>query len=220
MIEVVRMPKSRVRVMVVDDHEVVRAGLASLVRKEPDLDLVGTASSGEEALALAENLVPDVVVLDYQLPGMSGAECCERLLRRHPEIAVTILTGFAGDDAILACLKAGAQGIITKDQATADVARVVRELASGQAVLGPAVTRRVMVWVRRAGDLIRGGDLLAPRELEILRYVAQGHSNRTIGERMCLSEATVKLHLSYAMRKLGTRRRYETVAAGIERGVI
>lgn len=214
------MAEGIVRVLVVDDHEVVRAGLVSLLSRAEGLEVCGVASSGEEALSLLGGLAPDVAVVDYRLPGISGAETCERIGRRCPRTAVVILTSFVADEAILACLQAGARAVVTKDLACTDLARTVRAAAAGQAVLAPEVASRVIAWASRARESEERRGLLGPRELEVLGLMAQGLTNRDIGVRLHRSEASVKLHVRSIMRKLGARRRYQAVAAGIARGVI
>lgn len=206
--------------MVVDDHEVVRAGIAALLEREPGVEVVGTAGSGEELLAHLDGLVPDVVVLDHRLPGMSGAAACREIVRRRPATGVVVLTTFLDDGVIHACLAAGARAYLAKGASGSDLAHAVRAVARGEAVLAPQVVDRVLEWARRAKAIYQEGESLAPHEVVVLSLAAQGMSNPEIGRRLKLSEGTIKAYLRSAMRKLGVTERAQAVAAGIRRGVI
>jgi DNA-binding NarL/FixJ family response regulator len=212
------MRQRGIRVLVVDDHEVVRAGIISLLQREPDLDVVGDAESGEEALIRLEELRPDVVILDYRLPNMTGAAACRQILRRRPSTSVIMLTSAASDEMIDACLIAGARAFLTKDF-SADLAEAIRSVSRGEAVLAPQATERILT-LARAGANVQDANSLSSFEVEILSLVAQGLSNKQIGKKLCKSEGTVKVYLNAIMRKLDVRRRYEAVAVGMERGVI
>lgn len=207
------------RVMVVDDHEVVRCGVSALVDREPDMEVVAVVSSGEEALAILDETRPDVVLMDHRLPGMHGIEACRRILRRRPSTSVVILTSFMTDDVIHQSLVAGARGFLTKDIDTADIPRATRVVANGDAVLSPSVTARVIDWARGAKALEQGHSL-SSRELELLSLVSEGFSNRALAEHLGIRETTVKSALRSAMRKLGVTRRWEAVAVAMERGAI
>lgn len=214
------MPRASIRVMVVDDHEVVRAGIAALLEREPDLEVVGTAGSGEEALELVDGLVPDVVVLDHRLPGMSGAAACREIVRRRPATSVVVLTTYLDDGVIHACLAAGAHAYLLKGASGSDLVHAVRAVARGEAVLAPQVVDRVLEWARRAKAIYQEGESLAPHELVVLSLAAQGMSNGEIATRLQMSERTIKAYLSSAMRKLGVTQRAQAVATGILRGLI
>lgn len=213
------MAMSYIRVMVVDDHEVVRSGITSLFARESDLKVVGEASSGEQALVVIESLRPDVVILDQRLPGMTGAETCREIVRRWPGIGVLMLTSFASDEVIHASLVAGARGYLTKNVDTTDLPRAVRAVARGESVLAPSVTERVINWARKA-KAAHVGTSLSPRDVEILSLLAEGMSNRELASRLGMREATIKANVQATMRKLGVSRRWEAVAAAIDRGVI
>lgn len=213
------MATSYIRVMIVDDHEVVRSGIVSLFKREPDLRIVGEATSGEQALVALQSLRPDVVLLDQRLPGMTGAETCREIVRRWPSTAVLILTSFASDEVIHSCLAAGARGYLTKSIETTDLPRAVRAVARGESILAPSVTERVIDWARRA-KAAHVGSSLSPREVEILSLLAEGMSNRELAGRLGMREATVKASVQATMRKLGVTRRWEAVAVAIDRGVI
>jgi two-component system nitrate/nitrite response regulator NarL len=214
------MVDRRVRLMVVDDHEVIRLGIRSLLQHEPGVDVVASAASGEDALTVLDRVAPDVVLLDYRLPGLDGAATCAAITQRRPSTAVIMVSAFLSDEAIHACLRAGARGCLTKDVESADLSKAIRAVANGGAVLASAVADRVIEWARRAKDGPRDDSALTPEEVAVLGWVARGFSNRLIAEELCVSESTVKLRLNGAMRKLGKSRRWDAVTAGLARGVI
>lgn len=209
-----------VRVMVVDDHEVVRAGLASLLTRDDEIEVVGLTGCGEDAIEALDTLEPDVVLLDYRLPGMSGAATCAEIIRRRPETSVVILTTYLDDDIIHACLVAGAHAYVLKDASRSDLVHTVRAVIRGEAVLAPQVTDKVVKWARQAKALHQGGESLTRSEAAILSLVASGLSNRLIAERLNVSTHMVKLHLRSIMRKLGVTKRSEATAVGVRKGLI
>jgi two-component system, NarL family, response regulator DevR len=208
-----------IRVAVVDDHEVVREGIVALIEREPDMRVVGSYGSGEDLLDHVEVIRPDVVTVDYRLPGLTGSTVCRRLLKRRPGIAVLVLSSYADDAIIQACLEAGARGYLTKDSDHADLPNAIRAVARGEAVLAPEITAQVIQWSRRARES-EIGDCLEMREIEVLNLVAEGMVNKRIAEKLFVSEATVKASLRGILRKLGVSRRWEAVAIGIEKGLI
>jgi DNA-binding NarL/FixJ family response regulator len=208
-----------IRLLVVDDHEVARAGLQSLLRRDDRIHIVGLASTGAESLDLFDKTSPDVVVLDHRLPDMTGANVCAEMVRRRPSASIIILTSFESDEVIHACLVAGARGYLTKAVANGEIAAAVHAVADGGVYLAPEITERVVTWARQAKQ-IQGDRALAAEEIEILGLVAQGMSNRQIAGELCLSESSVKVRLQTAMRKLGATRRLDAVALGLRRGVI
>lgn len=210
----------RIRVMVVDDHEVVRTGIAAVLEREPDVSVVGTAASGEEALERLEADAPAVVVIDHRLGGMSGAATCREIVRRRPSTSVVILTSYIDDSVIHACLQAGARAYLLKDATGPDLVHAVRAVARGEAILAPEVVDRVVEWARRAKAIHQDGESLAAHEIVVLGLAAKGISNREIGRRLHVSEATVKAYLRSVMRKMGVRQRAHAVAAAIRKGVI
>jgi DNA-binding NarL/FixJ family response regulator len=209
-----------IKALVVDDHEVVRTGIAALLGREPDIEIVGTVASGEEALEMLCVLLPDVVILDHRLRGMSGAATCREIMRRRPATSVIGLTTFLEDAIIHQFLAAGARGYLLKDTRKADLVHAVRSVARGETILGAQIIDRVVRWAYRAKALYEDPSSLAPQEVLALSLAAEGLSNREIAEEMRMSSATVKLYLRTAMRKLGARQRAEAVAAGIRLGVI
>jgi len=190
-----------VRVLLVDDHEMVRAGLRTFLGLQPDIEVVGEAGSGEQALALVPRLAPDIVLLDLVLPGMPGLEVARRLRAAHPEVKVVVLTSYAGEESVLPAVRAGVAGYLLKDVGPAELADAVRAVHAGGASLAPGVAATVVRSV--AGAVPEPAAALTPREREVLRLIARGRSNRLIARDLALSEKTVKAHVSAILAKLG-----------------
>jgi two-component system response regulator DevR len=207
------------RVIVVDDHEIVRAGLRALLERETDIHVVATAATGEEGLALIEDVQPDIAVVDYSLPGMSGVELCEEITARYPGVAVIMLTTFLDDEVILRAVEAGARAYVYKDVEASELKRAIRTVAKGEAVLDPKIAGRVLRWAhkRRYGG---GPQTLSVRETEVLRLVAKGESNKEIAAHLALTENTVKTYLRRALEKLNCTSRSEAAAAAAKRGLL
>ena len=198
------------RVFLLDDHEVVRRGVRELLEAEDDLEVVGEASTAEEALARIPATRPDVAVLDVRLPDGDGVEVCRDIRSRHPEIACVMLTSFADDDAVYAAIMAGAAGYLLKQVKGTDLVDAVRRVGRGESLLDPAVTTRVLDRIRhRQEDELAG---LTEQERKILELIAEGLTNRQIGERLYLAEKTVKNYVSNLLSKMGMKRRTEAAA--------
>lgn len=206
-----------IRVLVVDDHPVVRAGIAALLESASDMQIVGTAASGEDALAQVPTADPDVVVMDLRMPGIDGDEATARILAAHPGVRVLILTTYESDDAILSAIGAGASGYLLKAAPEEELLAGVRAVAAGEVALAPSVSR---ILVARTRAPASAGPALSPRELEVLRLVAEGLSNREIGARIHLGEATVKTHLLRAFAKLEVNDRTRAVTRAMELGLL
>lgn len=211
-----------VRVFLVDDHEVVRRGLYDLLGAEPDIEVVGEAGTADQALARGPALRPDVAVLDVRLPDGDGITVCRELRSHMPDLACLMLTSFDDDDALLDAILAGAAGYVLKQIKSSDLVSAVRTVASGQSMLDPATTGRLMHSLRgtpeRPGeDEALGG--LSPREREILALIGEGLTNRQIGERLYLSEKTVKNNISRLLGKLGVERRVQAAVIATQSGV-
>ncbi|MCB2174709.1 MAG: response regulator transcription factor [Actinomycetales bacterium] len=203
-----------VRVVVVDDHPVVRAGIVGLLAGEDDLEVVAEGSDGAEVLGLVETHHPDVVLMDLRMPKVDGATATGRLLAAHPDVRVVVLTTYESDADILRAVEAGATGYLLKDTPREDLVEAVRAAARGETVLAPSVARRLVAQVR--GDDQR----LTSRELEVLAAVARGGSNAQIGAELFISEATVKTHLLRVFTKLGVDDRTRAVTVAIQRGIL
>ncbi|GAA2473596.1 response regulator transcription factor [Streptomyces longisporus] len=202
-----------IRVFLLDDHEVVRRGLADLLDAEPDISVVGDAENVEHALVRAPAVRPHVAVLDVRLPDGDGISVCRDLRSRMPELAVLMLTSFDDEDALLDAIMAGASGYVLKQIKGSDLISAVRTVASGQSMLDPATTARLMRSLRTepaetpsVAPELAG---LSPREREILALIGDGLTNREIGKQLYLSEKTVKNHISRLLAKLGVQRRVQ-----------
>ena len=216
-----------IRVLLVDDQEMVRDGLGALLSSAPDIELVGEAGDGLRAVHLARELKPDVVVMDIRMPGMDGLTATGRIIGTGPEAdgapRVLILTTFDLDEYVYEALALGASGFLLKDAPARDLVAAVRVVAAGEALLAPSVTRRLIADVarrRRAGNLRpEAASALTARELDVLRHVARGLSNGEIAEELFLSEQTVKTHVGRILAKLELRDRTQAVVFAYENGL-
>jgi DNA-binding NarL/FixJ family response regulator len=203
-----------IKVMIVDDHPVVRAGLVGILAAEEDLDVVGEAASADEAVIVARALLPDVVLMDLRMPGGDGVAATAGVLAAAPAARVVVLTTYESDADILRAVEAGAAGYLLKDAARADLVAAIRAAARGETVLAPSVATRLVDRMRRP----QPADALSPRELEVLRLVARGLSNADIGRELFISEATVKTHLLRTFAKLGVSDRTAAVTTALAAG--
>ncbi|MGI8881311.1 MAG: response regulator [Jatrophihabitans sp.] len=204
-----------IRLLIVDDHPIVRDGLRGLFADEPGIEVVGTASDGREALALVPALDPDVVLMDLRMPDLGGAETIRALRAAGQRTRVLVLTTFDTDTDVVAAVEAGATGYLLKDAPAEELIRAVRAAHRGETVLAPSVAGRLLGQVR---DPKQGA--LSPREVDVLRLVARGTTNRDAARELFVSEATVKTHLIHIYAKLGVSDRAAAVAAGYESGLL
>jgi DNA-binding NarL/FixJ family response regulator len=202
-----------IRVLIVDDHPVVREGVRAMLSAEADIEVTGQAASGEEAVRFAREKPCDVVLMDLRMPGTDGVAATVRILAADPSARVVVLTTYETDADILRAVEAGAAGYLLKDAPPADVANAIRAAARGETVLAPSVAARLVSHVRRPQR-----EPLSAREVEVLRLVARGLTNAEIGRRLYISEATVKTHLLRLFGKLGVSDRTAAVTTAIERG--
>jgi DNA-binding NarL/FixJ family response regulator len=217
-----------ISVVVADDHEVVRAGFAALLDTQPDFTVLGTAADGADAISVCGTLRPDVVLMDIRMPGTDGIEATQRLTAGEDPPKVLILTTFDLDEYVFDALRAGASGFLLKDVTAERLFEAVRVVAAGEALLAPAVTRRLISEFARlrpqaaAGAAGRPGALaaLTPRETEVLCLVAEGLSNTEIAGRLVVTEETVKTHVSRILSKLGLRDRTQAVVVAYESGLV
>jgi DNA-binding NarL/FixJ family response regulator len=202
-----------IRVLIVDDHPVVREGVRAMLAAEADIEVTGQAGSGAEAVALARAKQCDVILMDLRMPGTDGVAATSQILAAEPSARVVVLTTYETDADILRAVEAGAAGYLLKDAPRGDVANAIRAAARGETVLAPSVAARLVTHVRRPQR-----DALSAREIEVLRLVARGLTNAEIGRRLFISEATVKTHLLRLFAKLGVGDRTAAVTTAIERG--
>ena len=201
-----------IRVVIADDQRAVREGLAMLVGLTDDIEVVGTAANGIEALELTRDLHPDVVLMDLRMPEMEGAEATHRIRAGHPDTHVLVLTTYADDDSLFPALQAGAHGYLTKDASAEEIERAIRAIADGHTHLDPAIQQRLV-----AAALSTGGhdrtlpDELTTREVEVLKLIAAGLSNAEIAAALVVSAATIKTHINHIFQKTGARDRAQAV---------
>jgi DNA-binding NarL/FixJ family response regulator len=203
------------RILLADDHPVVRAGLAGMLGAEPDLQVIGEAADGAEAVALATSLHPDVVLMDLRMPRLDGAAATARIVSEVPGTRVIVLTTYDTDGDIVRAVEAGATGYLLKDTPRGELANALRAAARGETVLAPPVAARLVTRMRRPNV-----DALTPRETEVLRLVARGLTNAQIGQTLFIGEATVKTHLLKIFTKLGVDDRTRAVTVAMERGIL
>jgi two-component system response regulator NreC len=212
----------KVRVLIADDHTIVRSGVRLLLQAEPDIEVVGEALNGDEALALAESLQPDVVLMDIAMPDMDGLEATRQIKARFPDMHVLVLTMHRSDEYFFEMLKAGASGYVLKGAETNELIGAIRAVARGEVFLYPTMAKQLLQdYLNR---LKEGTGLpqptLTPREREILRLLAEGYSNKEIAERLIVSPSTIHSHRTNLMRKLDLSSRHDLIRYARERGLI
>lgn len=211
--------KNKIRVILADDHNIVRAGVRQLIESADDLQVIAEAGDGAEAQALIEQHKPDVAVLDIQMPKASGIEVT-RWVRSHiPEVGVLILTAYDDDPYVMAVLQAGANGYVLKTGQSDELIQAVRDVHEGKSALDPSITRRLMTNIF-SGPEKRIVDPLTDRELDVLRLAAKGYTNKAIGVQLSISDRTVQGHLAHVFAKLQANSRTEAVMRGVSLGLI
>ncbi len=213
-----------IRVLICDDQALVRAGFRAILGSRPEIEIVGEAENGAEAVALAERRQPDVILMDIRMPVLDGVEATRRLVAEGSPARILVLTTFDLDEYVHAAIRAGASGFLLKDVTPAKLVEAIRIVAGGDALLAPSVTRRLL---ERFAAALPAGDQsskvlgqLTPRETEVLRLLAAGLSNAEIASELVVSEATVKTHISSLLRKLGLRDRVQAVILAYETGLV
>lgn len=206
------------RIVLVDDHEVVRLGLRALLEHHPQFEVVGEAATAREAIDLVVQIVPDVVLMDIRLPGTSGIEACEEITRRFPDTRVIMLTSYAEDDMLFSAIRAGASGYVLKQIGGEDLIKALEAVGRGEALLDPAVTQRVFQEVRRAVKEEEASAFanLSQQEKHVLVLVSEGKTNREIAKALFLGEGTVRNYVSSILSKLGVSNRAEAAAYAVE----
>lgn len=206
---------TRIRLVVADDHPIVRAGLTGLVATQPDFELVGEAANGAEAIAVTLRTRPDVLLVDLQMPGVDGIGAIRAVLAELPLVRVLVLTTYDSDGDVLRAVEAGATGYLLKEAPSEELFRAIRATARGESALSPSVASRLVGRARRTND-----QALSPRELEVLALVARGTSNKLIARDLRISETTVKTHLLHIFTKLGVDDRTAAVTLAMRRGML
>ena len=204
-----------IRLLIVDDHPVVRDGLSGIFAGDPDFEVVGQAANGVEAVTKAQELQADVVLMDLRMPEMGGVEAIKQLRQRTPSAHVIVLTTYDTDNEVLSAIEAGATGFLLKDAPREELIRAVRAAHRGESVLAPSVAGRLMGRARRPAT-----DAISPRELEVIKLIAGGANNREAAAKLFVSEATIKTHLLHVFEKLGVRDRAAAVSEAYKRHLI
>jgi DNA-binding NarL/FixJ family response regulator len=205
-----------IRILLADDHPVVRDGLAAMLGTQPDFEVVGEAGTGAEAVTEAERLRPDVVLMDLEMPVLDGIEAIRRLRAADPSVQVVVLTAFDTDERIFGALQAGAQGYLLKGAPRAEIFAAIRTVSSGKALIPPVVASKLLRQMRAADD----PDALTDREREVLGLLAAGLANQEIAARLSITERTVKFHVSAILSKLGAKNRTQAARLARERGFV
>ena len=213
---------AKIRLMIVDDHEVVRMGIRAAFELETDISVVGEASNGEEAIAKVSVFGPQVILMDVQMQSMSGIEACREIKSMHPTISILMFTSFADEEAVLNSIIAGANGYLLKNVGRAELLKTIRLIATGQSLLDPTATKKVM---DRMHALANGtarvpGEDLTEREREVLALVTRGYTNKQVAEALYMSEKTARNHVSHILEKLGLSRRSEAAAFAVEHRLV
>jgi NarL family two-component system response regulator LiaR len=208
-----------IRVFIADDHAIVRKGIDAVLEIVPDIELVGEAENGREAVDQVEKLRPDVILMDLVMPEMDGIEAIQRIKERQPEARILVLTTFAGEDKILPAIKAGALGYHLKDSRPEDLTQAIRQVHSGESSLHPIIARKVLEELSHPSSRPPTPEPLTQREVEVLRLVAQGLENHEIAEKLVITEATVRTHVSNITGKLHVASRTQAALYALREGI-
>jgi len=211
-----------IRVLLVDDHAVVRKGLRALLEREAGLEVIGEAQDGDQAVKAVERLRPDVILMDLEMPGVGGIEATLRITETHPDAKVVVLTSHAAEEDVFPVLKAGAVGYLLKHSAPEDVLHAIRQAYRGETVLHPAIARMVLHELHRPAQPSKPPtvDPLSERELEVLRLIARGMRNQDIADSLVISEVTVRSHVSSVLRKLQLASRTQAALYALRQGLV
>ncbi|GGE18302.1 DNA-binding response regulator [Marinithermofilum abyssi] len=211
-----------INVLLVDDHAVLRDGLSNIISLEEDMEVVGQANSGAEALQMIEELEPHVVLMDINMPGMSGVEAIRRIRAKNTQIAVLVLTMYDRDEYLYESIRAGATGYLLKDAPSSDVIEAIRSASRGESTLHPVMARKLLDNLSGEKKTDRRGndDSLTPRELDVLQLMVKGLSNKEIAEQLFISDKTVKIHVSNILKKLGVKSRSQAIIYAIQHELV
>jgi len=213
------MSETKIRILIVDDHAVVRKGIRALLATEDDLEVIGEAVDGEQAVDLYGELNPDLLLLDLIMPKVNGIEVIKKIKGNHPKAKILVLTSFAADDQVFPAIKAGALGYLLKDTEPDDLINAIRQVYQGESSLSPTVARKVLEEVFHPAEKPLSPDPLTKREVEVLQVLAKGKSNRDIADELCISETTVRTHVSNILGKLHLASRTEAALYALKEGM-
>lgn len=213
------MDRPAVRILIVDDHAIVRKGIMALFANLGEIEVVGEASDGKEAVEKTEILHPDVILMDLVMPGMDGISAIRLITNRHPNINIIALTSFTTDDKVFPAIKAGAIGYILKDSDPEELIKAIHHVHRGEPALNPKIARKVLQEFNRPAEGLPTLDPLTQRELQVLRLVAQGHSNQEIANILVIEEVTARTHVSHILRKLQLANRVQATLYALKEGI-
>ncbi len=214
------MEETTIKVLLVDDHEMVRIGLAAVLSTEDEIEVVGEASSGQEGIRLALEYKPDVVLMDLVMEGMDGIETTRRLLQQHPDCKVIVLTSFIDDEKIYPVIEAGAFSYLLKTSRAAEIAQAIRSAVKGQSVLESQVASKLMNRFRQPKAAVQPHEELTEREMEVLRLIASGKSNQDVADELFIGVKTVKFHVTNILAKLGVEDRTQAAIYAFKHGLV
>ncbi len=209
-----------IRILVVDDHPVLRDGLVAILSTQAAFEVVGEAETGREAVLLAAELQPDIVMMDLEMPGMDGVEALKQMRDHDPDVRVIVFTAYDTDDRIMAALQAGAQGYLLKGAPREQVFEAIRVVNAGNSLLQPVVASKLLTRMRRSADDSGTADSVTPREMEVIRLLARGLQNKEIAAELGIAQRTAKFHVGSILAKLGAGNRTEAVTIAAQRGMI
>ena len=213
------MSQSPIRVLITDDHSIVRKGIRALLATEPDIEVVGEAGDGAEAAAQAQALQPDVILMDLMMPKMDGIEATRQILAQQPGMRILVLTSFAADDKVFPAIKAGALGYLLKDSGPEELVQAIHQVHRGEPSLEPSIARKVLLELSQPPKTPLTAEPLTEREVDVLRLVAQGRSNRDIAEELVITEMTVRTHVSNILSKLHLASRTQAALYALREGL-
>ncbi len=213
------MPDQTIKILIVDDHAVVRKGIRALLATEADLEVIGEARDGSQAVQLYDDLKPDLLLLDLLMPKMTGVEVIKQIKNDNPQAKILVLTSFAADDQVFPAIKAGAQGYLLKDSDPEDLVTAIHQVNQGESFLSPPIARKVLEEIFQPNEKPLSPDPLTKREIEVLQVLAKGKSNRSIGAELSISETTVRTHVSNILGKLHLASRTEAALYALKEGV-
>jgi len=208
-----------IRILIVDDHAIVREGQRALIDTEPGMELVGEAADGDQAVQMARSLQPDVILLDLVMPHKGGLEAIGEIKEQNPKARILVLTSFAEDEKVYAAIKAGAQGYLMKDALPQDILAAIGEVYRGELSMDPSIAHKLMRELQRSSDLPPTEEPLTEREMEVLKLVAEGLTNQQIAERLVISERTVSTHVSNILSKLHLANRTQVALYALREGL-
>jgi NarL family two-component system response regulator LiaR len=214
-----RSSETRVRVLIVDDHAIVRKGIRALLSEAEGFEVVGEARTGQEAVLRAQESSPDVILMDVLMPGMDGIEATRQITSRQPKARILVLTSFAADNKVFPAIKAGALGYLLKDSSPEELVRAIRQVHRGEPSLHPTIARKLLQEIARPAELQPAPEALTDREMTVLRLIAQGLSNQEIADRISVSEPTVRTHVSRILGKLHVASRTQAALYAVREGL-